>query len=139
MSIETVLSWLGFGDQALAAMGPTLTILLSWAGGGAVAQALKYPISQIVSADWFDWIVRTIAVAATFGFAVLLSDAVSLPLAAVAGLAQPVWYHASLSVIRKFWPWLEVNPIVGSLTPPNSAYRAAAQRQADRAGQDSGV
>ena len=74
-----------------------------------------------------------------FAFALLLSDAVSLALAAVAGLSQPVWYHVSLAVIRKFWPWLEVNPIVGSLSPPHSAYRAAAQRDADRDGRDSGV
>ena len=139
MSVESILSVMGVGDQALAAMGPTLTILLSWAAGGAIAQAVKFPLSRALAIDWFDWTVRSVAVLATAAVARLLSDSMSLGLILVAAVAQPLSYHASLSLIRRFWPWLEVSRAVGSVCPPSTAYTAAAQRAADRSGADSGV
>lgn len=135
MTIESVLQLLGFSDQALETMGPTLAILLSWAAGGAVAQGVKFPLSRTIPAAWFDWTIRTLAIVATFAFSLLLSD-MPVGLAAVAAVAQPVWYHFSLAMIRRWWPWLEVSPIVGSVSPPPSAFTAAAQRKANQNEED---
>lgn len=138
--LEDALQFLGAGDKALATMGPVLTILLAWFGGGALAQALKYPLSRAVQdGPSFDWSVRTLAVLATIGFAHYLSKSLPGALEVVVGFLQPVAYWASLRLIRRFWPWLEVYPAVGSCTPPPTAFQAAAERRADQAGEGSGV
>lgn len=138
--LEDILKWAGAGDAALKAMGPVITILLAWIGGGAIAQFLKYPISRAVQdGAAFDWTVRTVAVLAAFGFAHVLSGSVTTPLEVVAAVTQPVAYWASLRVIRRFWPWMEVYSAVGSCTPPATAYAAAEQRRADQSGEGSGV
>jgi hypothetical protein len=137
--LEQILKWLGAGDHALSVMGPTLTIALAWVFGGAAAQTLKYPLSRLLDAAWFDWSVRTLAIAATVGFAHLLSGSVPGVLEFGAGLSQPIVYWASLRVIRKYWPWMEVSAAVGSIDPPASAYFAADQRAAEKAGTGSGV
>lgn len=138
--LEDILKYAGAGDAALRTMGPVLTILLSWIGGGAVAQFLKYPISRAVQdGAAFDWTVRTVAVLSAFGFAHVLSGSVTTPLEVVAAVTQPIAYWASLRLIRRFWPWLEVHPAVGSVTPPASAFVAAAERAADQTGEGSGV
>lgn len=127
--VNEVLAWLGATDKALILMGPTATILLSWVFGGAAAQFLKFPLSQWVGQPWFDWLVRLVAVTATFGFAHILSGNIAGPLEAGAALSQPCAYWLSLRVIRRFWPWMEISPLVGAITPPLRALEAAAERE----------
>lgn len=137
--LQDVLQWMGAGDQALKVMGPTLTIVLAWAFGGAFTQLLKFPIQQLVAPAWFGWTVRMIAVFSTAAFAHFLSKSIPDVLELGVGAAQPIVYWASLRVIRRYWPWMEVSLMVGSTTPPASAYQAADQRKADKAGQESGT
>lgn len=133
--IETILKALGASDQVIAQMGPTATFLLALLAGGAFAQWVKYPISRQLQSDAaFSWTIRTIAMLATFVAAHYLSGALSLSLEMLAALVQPLAYWASLRAIRRWWPWLEVHAPVGSVSPPQSAYTAAAQREVDRSG-----
>lgn len=127
--LDNVLKWLGAGDTAISAMGPVLTILLAWLFGGALAQALKFPLSVAINnARLYDWTVRTLAIVATALFAHLLSDTLPWPLEIGVGLSQVLAYHAFRSAVRKWWPWLEVSPLVGSVEPSDAA-RAAKQRR----------
>lgn len=137
--LQHFLSALGAGDSLIAAMGPGLTILLSWVFGGAVAQLLKFPLSRAITDPWFSYIVRVLAVMATLVFVHLLSDTVPLWLEIGAAMAQPLAYHGSLAVIRRYWPWLEASRSVGSVNPPAAAFTAAAQRVADKSGENSGA
>lgn len=140
--LQRILTGLGASDQLISTMGPSLSILLAIAGGTAAAQFFKYPLSRLIADDGlFSWCVRAVAVAATFLLALFLTDQMRWPLALVVGFLQLAVYHASLRMIRRWWPWLEASPVVGSVEPPPSAYVARAQRLADKAmdGQDSGA
>jgi hypothetical protein len=137
--LQRILGGLGASDGVIATMGPTITIILSMASGGALAQFLKFPLSRAMQEPWFSWTVRAMATLGTVLFAHTLSSAVPLWLEIGAGLLQPLCYHASLALIRRFWPWLETRKVVGSVKPPASAVQAQAQREADRAGLDSGA
>lgn len=136
--LETILKWLGAGDEALTVMGPVLTIVLAWLFGGALTQAAKFPLSQAVMGGWYDWLVRSFAVLVTAGFAHILSQALPWPLELGVGFAQPIAYKAAIAAIRHWWPWLECSRLIGAVTPPASAVQAAAQRRADRAGGSGG-
>jgi hypothetical protein len=141
--MQRILAALGASDQLIATMGPSLAILLAIAGGTAAAQFFKYPISWYVTDDKkFSWFVRAVAVASTFLLALSLTETVRWPIALVFSFLQLAVYHASLSMIRRWWPWLEVHPAVGSLDPPGEAAQAKAQREADKRmddGQNSGA
>lgn len=140
--LQRILSALGASDQLIATMGPSLAILLAIAGGTAVAQFFKYPISWYVTDDKkFSWLVRAVAVGATFLLALSLTESVRWPLALVFAFLQLAIYHGSLQLIRRWWPWMEVHPAVGSMDPPDQAAHAKAQRAADKAmdGQNSGT
>lgn len=137
--LETILKYLGAGDQALTVMGPVITILLAMLFGGALTQAAKFPMSKLIGDGWFDWSVGAFSVVVTALFAHLLSDSLHWSLEIGTGLTQPLAYRAGLSVIRHYWPWLECSPLIGNVTPPAAAKLAAAQRRADRAGENSGV
>lgn len=127
--LEIILKYLGATDQVLTIMGPAATVALSFLFGGALTQTLKFPLSRLIDSAWYDWAVRAIAVLAAAGFAHALSDSLPWPVEAGVGVAQPLAYKAGLATIRRFWPWLEVSPLVGSVTPPEAALRAAAQRR----------
>jgi hypothetical protein len=141
--LQRILAALGASDQLIATMGPSLAILLAIAGGTAVAQYFKYPISRRVRDEaGFDFWVRTVAVLSTFVLAVLLSHSVPWPLALVFAFLQLAIYHLSLRTIRRWWPWMEAHKAVGAIDPPPAAFLAKAQREADKRmddGQDSGA
>lgn len=118
-TLKHILDGMGASDGVIAAMGPTATIFLSMLFGGAFAQFVKYPVSRwIVDDRMFSWAVRALAVGSTFLFAHSLSETVPLWLEIGAGVVQPLGYHGSLMVIRRYWPWLENSKMVGSITPP---------------------
>ena len=138
--LQRFLAAIGAGDQLIAVMGPSVTVLLAWICGGAVAQFLKFPVSWYITDDRrFSWWVRTVAISATWGFMHWLSDTVILPLEIGLSMLQPLIYHASLAVIRRWWPWIETKKFVGSVSPPQSAFVANDLRQAEKSGQDSGA
>lgn len=122
--LKHLLSALGAGDQLIAVMGPSFTILLSWVAGGAVAQFLKYPLSRRLQDPNFSFVVRLIAITSTLVFAHLLSDSIHATLEVVVALVQPLVYHVSLAMVRKWWPWLETRRFVGSISPPPTAVTA---------------
>lgn len=130
--LETVLKYLGATDQLLTVMGPAVTILLAFLFGGGLTQAAKFPLSKLIGDGWYDWSVRTFAVVMTAAFAHVLSQSLPWPVELGVGCAQPVAYKIGLAVIRKYWPWVEVSPLIGSPVPPARAVQAAAQRQADK-------
>ena len=120
-TVKAILNSVGASDSVIAAMGPTATILLSMVFGGALAQFVKYPISRWIADDkLFSWTVRALAVGSTAVFAHFLSETVPLRLEIGAGVAQPLTYHGSLMVIRRFWPWMENSKMVGSIDGPGS-------------------
>lgn len=138
--LQRLLAALGAGDQLIAVMGPSFTVLLAWICGGAVAQFLKFPVSWYITDDKrFSWWVRTVAITATWGFMHALSDTVPLALEIGLAMVQPLVYHGTLAAIRRWWPWFETKKFVGSVSPPQAAFAAEAVRQADKAGQDSGA
>ncbi|MCC7462081.1 MAG: hypothetical protein IT480_06410 [Gammaproteobacteria bacterium] len=130
--LDNILKYLGAGDAALTVMGPVLTIALAWLFGGALTQAVKFPLSRTIAGGWYDWTVRSFAVVATAGFAHILSASLPWPLEVGIGFAQPIAYKAGIAIIRRFWPWLEVSALIGSVTPSDRALQARAQRAADR-------
>lgn len=139
-TLQRILTGVNASDGLIAGMGPTLTILLALAIGTAAAQFLKFPLSQTVQEPWFSWWVRVVGVVVTAVFAFMLSNTVPLWLAIGVGLLQPpVVYHGGLAIIRRWFPWLEMKPFVGAVCPPASAHQAAAQRAADKAGDESGT
>lgn len=138
--LQRILSGLGASDQLISTMGPSLSILFAIAGGTAAAQFFKYPLSRAIHDDgMFSWSVRAVAVLSTFTLAMFLTDKMAWPLALTFGFLQLAIYHASLSMIRRWWPWLETKAVVGSIEPPVTAYLADAERKADKAGQNSGI
>jgi hypothetical protein len=131
--IENVLKWMGAADEALTVMGPILTIALSFLFGGAVAQFLKFWFARLIPDDGlYNWCVRASAVVSTTIFAHYLSDTLSLAVEFGLGFAQIGAYHAFRSSIRRWAPWLEVSPMVGSVVPPIEAVEAAAARAASK-------
>lgn len=138
--LQRFLTAVGASDQLIAVMGPSFTILLAWVCGGAVAQFFKFPLSWYVADDRrFSWLVRALAVLATWGFMHWLSDTVPLPLEIGLAMLQPLIYHATLAGIRRWWPWLETKPMVGSVDPPREAFMAQQIRNAEKSGEDSGA
>jgi hypothetical protein len=118
-TLKHILDGMGASDGVIAAMGPTATIVLSMLFGGAFAQFVKYPVSRWITEDrLFSWTVRALAVVSTFIFAHSLSETVPLWLEMGAAVVQPLTYHGSLMVIRRFWPWMENSKMVGSIDPP---------------------
>lgn len=119
--LKQILSGMGASDGVIAAMGPTATIAFAMLFGGALAQFVKYPISRWIADDkMFSWTVRALAVGSTAVFAHFLSETVPLWLEIGAGVVQPLTYHGSLMVIRRFWPWMENSKMVGSIDGPGS-------------------
>lgn len=138
--ITRIVAGLGLGDQVIAASGPTACILAGMLGANLVAQLFKFPLSLVlVRPPAFDWGVRVLTVVAGTLIAHGLGDSLNWAWASLAGLSAWGFYHLTLAVIRRFWPWLEVFHMVGSVDPPPTAQQAAAQRAADRSGQDSGA
>lgn len=138
--IEVALQWLGFSDQLIKDMGPTLTILLAVVAGGAFAQWIKFPLNRrIADKGLFSWTVCTLAMLATFLAAHFLSNSLAAAVEITVALLQPALYHITLDIIRRFWPWLETLKFVGAVDPPKRAYTSRAKRQAEKSGQDSGV
>ena len=120
--LKQILSGMGASDNVIAAMGPTATIVLAILFGGALAQFVKYPVSRWITDDrLFSWTVRALAVVSTALFAHFLSETVPLWLEIGAGMVQPLCYHGSLAIIRRYWPWLENSKMVGSVNPPGTA------------------
>lgn len=130
--LETILQWMGAGDQALSLMGPVLTIALAWLFGGALTQWLKFPLSRAGTGVWYDWTVRTLAISSTAAFAHFLSDALTWPVEIGVGVSQALAYKGAVALMRKYAPWLETSKIIGSVTPPESAIEAAALRAVNR-------
>lgn len=133
--LETILTWMGAGDQALSVMGPVLTIALAWLFGGSLTQWLKFPLSRIVDGHWYDWTVRTLAISSTAAFAHFLSDALPWPVEIGVGVSQALAYKGAVALMRKYAPWLEVSKVIGSVVPPAAAVEAAAARAAYRESQ----
>jgi hypothetical protein len=120
-TVKAILDSMGASDSVIAAMGPTATIVLAIIFGGALAQLVKYPISRWIADDkLFSWTVRALAVGSTAVFAHFLSETVPLWLEIGAGVVQPLTYHGSLAIIRRFWPWMENSKLVGSIEGPVS-------------------
>lgn len=130
--LDTVLSWLGAGDSAIATMGPVITIALAWLFGGALTQFLKFPLNfWIDDSTRYDFAVRALAVVSTTAFAHYLSDSLPIPVEIGVGLSQVFAYHAFRSAVRRWWPWLEVSPLVGSVNPSPRAMSAKRERERD--------
>lgn len=129
--LEAILRWVGAGDAAILTMGPVLAIALAMVGGYGITQAVKYPLSTVLSGPWCRWATRVIAVASTAGLLLWLSD---LPpaLALVVGAAQPLVYGITMAVVRRRWPWLEATILLGSSAPDPAALEARAARRAAR-------
>lgn len=127
--LDEVLKWLGAGDAAISAMGPILTVLLSWVGGIGFTQFLKFPLSRLIDGAWYDWTVRLVAFVCSAALAHYLADSLNVALEVITGATSLLAYKGSLAAIRRYWPWLEANPMVGSVTPPQSAIDAAQARK----------
>lgn len=128
--LDNLLRWMGAGDAAIATMGPVLTIALAWLFGGGLAQFVKFPLYYWINdARAYDFAVRAFAIAATTAFAHFLSEALTWPVEIGVGLSQVLAYHGFRSAVRRWWPWLETNHVVGSVSPPASAYRARREKE----------
>lgn len=130
--LDNILRWVGAGDAAITAMGPLMTIALAWLFGGGLTQFVKFPLNAWLGArapGCYDWCVRAVAVAATAGFAHVLSEALPWPLELGAGVTQILAYHAFRAVVKRRWPWLEASLLVGSATPSDKAVEAKADRR----------
>lgn len=119
--VEYVLKILGAGDSLLTVMGPAVTILLAFLFGGAMAQFLKFPLSQFVTGRWHDWAVRALAFACTWAWAHFLSDKLGAALEFGTAAAQPIAYRVAIGAARKWAPWIDSKAITGSV----DAVRAA--------------
>lgn len=102
-------------DRLIGSMGPGLTFVLSVLGSNVLTQIMKAPLAHKIPEPWFSLVIRVLALT----FAVLLmcnlSDAITWRSALLLAPASVMFYHASLSLIRRFWPWLELHPMVGSV------------------------
>lgn len=106
-SITDILSKFGVTDQALNVMGPTLTILMAWVGGLAMAQLLKFPLALLVkSDDLHSYLTRLSGVMTAFSFAHFLSNHLSVPLEMLVGATQPLVYMLLLKAAIRWAPWL---------------------------------
>lgn len=138
--ITRLVSALGAGDTTIAASGPTVCILVGMLAANLVAQIFKYPLSLFIDRQaTFEWTVRMITVIAGTVVAHGLGDKLNWYWSALAGLAAWAFYHLSLALIRRKWPWLETSLLVGAVDPPATAQQAADQRAINKAGQDSGA
>lgn len=128
--ITTVLAFL---DAQLASPGVGLAFVLSMLAGIAAAQFAKFPLSRAIDDDgWFSWVVRAVSVAAAMIFGLCFPVPMHWTVAALAGLASIGFYHLSLLLIRRKWPWLETKKVVGSVEPPATAFLAAMARREDK-------
>ena len=132
--IEEVGHWIGLGDRVISTMGPIATIVLALFFGWAVTQTIKFPLAHLITeaSDEYTYVVRMFGILVTIFFAHVLSDSLPWPMELGCGFAQPFAYFLCMKAIRRFVPWLEVSPLIGSVTPPKAAIEAAAQRQADK-------
>jgi hypothetical protein len=138
--ISRLMATIGAGDGVIAASGPTACILAGMVAANLVAQIFKYPLSLfIVRPGAFDWSVRMITVIAGTVVAHGLGDKLNWWWSLLAGLSAWAFYHLSLALVRRKWPWLETSLLVGSVDPPLSAEQAATQRQIERSGGNSGA
>jgi hypothetical protein len=132
--LDEILKWMGAGDAAIATMGPLMTWLLAVLFGTGFTQFVKFwAARQILDLGLYDWTVRAIAVASTTLFAHVLSDALPWPFEVGIGFSQLFFYHGSRAAIRRWFPWLEVYPVVGSVIPPQAAVDAQRKRLLDKA------
>lgn len=138
--IAKLLATVGAGDQLIAASGPTACILFGMIGANLFSQVFKYPLSLVlVKPAAFDWAVRMLTIISGTVIAHSLGDSLNWAWASLAGLSAWGFYHLSLGIIRRRWPWMETSYLVGSVDPPPTAQQAAAQRAADKDGGNSGV
>lgn len=128
--LETILKYIGAGDQAITVMGPVLTWILSWVGGYGVTQTFKFPLKRVLPVDWSDWLVRMFAICVTWLFLHYLG---TLPnwLEPILAFAQPIGYKVIMAVVAKHWPWLEASAF-GSANPSEGAQVAAALRSVNK-------
>jgi len=124
---ETILKIMGASDAAIAAMGPTLTVILASIVSGAVTQAVKFMFRCYLREPWFTLVVRSFACIGSFILMLFLSD-MNWHLALVFSPFTVILYHVGLAVIRKYWPWLEVSPMIGSVQTPIAALNAKSDR-----------
>jgi hypothetical protein len=124
--LETILQYLGAGDNAIVEMGPTLTVVLAFLFSYGVTQYLKDWVKLLGMQDrFYDLMVRTIASVLAFAFAFLLGGLKSWVFALGVGFLQPVVVHMSLQVIWKRWPHLKTTRALGSTHPTESDIAAA--------------
>jgi hypothetical protein len=105
-TVTDVLAAFGATDSAIAVMGPTLTAVLAWVGGMAVAQLAKFPLARVVSGDWHGYLVRLIGASGAFSFAHWLSNHLSVPLEVLVGVSEPIVYAILLAAATRYAPWL---------------------------------
>lgn len=137
--IQKTLKVLGAADQVIAAAGPTSTFILAMLFGVAAAQSLKLLYKDVLHEPYFSMVTRVVAIVASILFAHFLANSLNVGWEFAAGMSSIGFYHLTLKAIRKWAPWLELSPAVGSVAPPPTAEEAAKQRAADRAGDNSGV
>lgn len=116
-TVTDVLQAVGVGDQALTYMGPTLTIVIAWLGAIGVAQLVKFPLSKLVSQEWYSYVVRIVGVLTAFSLAHELSNHLSVTMEVVVAVMQPTIYLGLLAATRKFAPWL-ANTVFKTVGPP---------------------
>jgi hypothetical protein len=119
--LDLVLKWMGAGDTAIATMGPVLTIAFAWLGGFAITQAFKFPLDKLIgNGQWHAWITRMFAVCATWLLAHYLNGLIGW-LEVIVAFLQPIAYGVALSVITKYWPWIEATKVMGKIEPSAEA------------------
>jgi len=127
--LNTLLEWMGAGDQAIRTMGPVLSIALAWLGGFGFTQAVKFPIAQLLDARWHNWVTRTVAVMSSWACAHYVGDLPNM-VEFIVAMLQPAAYSVGMGVLRHWWPWLEAGKVLGSAKPSQEAQDAMAQRKA---------
>lgn len=126
--LDTLLTWVAAGDQAVLTMGPVLATALAMLGGSAATQLLKFPLAGLLPDRWRDWSIRLLAILSTWA---ALHWLTRLPpmLEVVLALAQPYAYTLAMRVVRHHWPWLEATRLAGSAQPSEAAQEALLARR----------
>jgi hypothetical protein len=96
-------------------LSPPGMVLMALAGGLFGTQLVKLPLRKLIKEDWqFDTAVRVLS--AAISLAILWRADMPAELKVVFSLSGLAVYHATLPVIRRWFPGLEASPLIGSVS-----------------------
>jgi hypothetical protein len=124
--LDHILKIIGATDSAIAVMGPTLTVVLSFVFSFAATQRAKQYVALMnLPNRAYDVVIPTLSSVFAFGFANLLGGLGSWVLEAGFAFVQPIVVWAILQWAWRRWPWLKPGTWLGSSNPDEKSIQAA--------------